>query len=141
MTLEELDKGEGEHANGEVEAVGRELTTGEMIHAVVMLELADHLLEQSALFVKVDEGLSIFFLLGDVGSNDPVVVIAVEEIALIVATGSFDNKAKGMGTMAQCVWSLPTGSQPECYPCFALVSRRFWGCRRQLASEQSRGQR
>ena len=103
MTLEKLDECEGEHANGEVEAVGGELTAGKMIKAVVMLELADHLLEETALFVEVDDGLSVFFFLGNVRGNDPVVVLAVEEVTLIVTTGTFDNEAKGVGTRAESV--------------------------------------
>ena len=50
--------------------------------------------------------MSIFFLLWDVGSNDPVVVLAVEEIALVVTTGAFDNKAKGVRAIPQRVDGL-----------------------------------
>jgi len=71
-----------------------------------MLEFADHLLEEPAPLVKVNDGLSIFFFFGDIGGDDPVVVVAVEEIALVVTTRTFDNKAKGVRTMLQSVDSL-----------------------------------
>jgi hypothetical protein len=106
VPLEGLNEREGEHANGEVEAGGGELSAGEVIEAVVMLELTDHLLEESSPFVKVNDGLSIFFFFGDIGGDDPVVVFAVEEITLVVKTRAFDNKAKGVRTITQSVDSL-----------------------------------
>ena len=106
MTLEELNERESKHADGEVEAVSGELSAGKVIEAVVMLELADHLLEETALFVEVNDSLSISLFLRDVGGNDPVVVVAIEEIALVVTTGSFDNKAKGVRAIPQCVDGL-----------------------------------
>jgi hypothetical protein len=124
VTLEELDEREGEHANGEVEAVSRELSTGKMIEAVLMLEFTDHFLEEPAPFVKVDDGLSVFFFLRNVGGNDPVVVLAVEEITLVVTMGSFDNKTKGVRAIPQGVDSL---SELVVGPCAILVLPLFPG--------------
>ena len=124
VALEELNEREGKHADGEVEAVSRELSAGEMIEAVVMLELADHFLEEPAPFVEVDDSLSVFFFLGNVGGNDPVVVLAVEEVTLIVTTGSFDNKTKGVGARPQSVDSF---CELVVGPCAILVSPLFPG--------------
>ena len=106
VTLEELNESEGEQADGEVEAVSGELPAGKMIEAVVMFEFADHFLEQSSVFVEVDDRLSLFLFLWNVGGNDPVVVFAVEEIALMVTTGTFHNETKGVGAIAECVDGL-----------------------------------
>ena len=100
VTLEELNEREGKHANGEVETVSSELSAGEMIESIVMLEFTDHLLEESALFVEVDDSLSILFFFREVGGNDPVVVVAVKEVTLIVTTRAFDDKTKGVRTIA-----------------------------------------
>ena len=106
VTLKELNESEGKEPDGEVKAVGRELATGEVIKAVVVLEFTDHLLEQSSLFVEVDDGLSILFFLGDVGGNNPVVLVPLEEIALVATPGTFDNQAKGFTAVAEGIVGL-----------------------------------
>jgi len=106
VTLEELNERESKKANGEVEAIGSELAAGKVIKTVVVFEFPDHLLEQSPLLVEVDDGLGIFVFLWDVGGNDPIVVLTVEEVALVVTTGTLDDKAKGVGTGAEGVDGL-----------------------------------
>lgn len=97
VTLQQLHQREGQYTDGEVETVGRELSTWEMIEPIVGFELADHLLKLPALVVEVNDGLSIFLLFGDIGGDDPVVIVAVKEIGLMASSGPLDDQAEGLG--------------------------------------------
>lgn len=91
VTLQQLHQREGEHTDGEVETVGGELSAREMIEPIVMFEFANHLLKLSAPIVEVNDGLSIFLLFGDIGGDDPIVVVAIEEITLMASSGTLDH--------------------------------------------------
>jgi hypothetical protein len=96
VTLEQLHEREGEHADGEVETVGGELTARKMIQSIVMFEFADHFLELTTLVVEVHDRLGIFLLVGDIRGDDPVMVVALEEVILVATFGTFCYEAKGI---------------------------------------------
>ena len=60
------------------------LPAGDIDKIVAVSKFTDCLLEPSAPFKEVNDGLSVFLLLQDVRGNDPVVAIAVETITLTV---------------------------------------------------------
>lgn len=106
VTLQQLNHCEGEYANGKVETIGRELTARKMIKSVVMLEFTNHLLKLATLVMEVDHGVSIFFFFGDIGGDDPVVVVAFEEIILVTSLDAFDHQPKGLFGLFHCVDGL-----------------------------------
>jgi len=106
VTLEQLHEREGEHADGEVETVGGELTARKMIQSIVMFEFADHFLELTTLVVEVHDRLGIFLLVGDIRGDDPVMVVALEEVILVATFGTFCYEAKGIRATLQGVNGL-----------------------------------
>ncbi len=83
VALQELDEREGKKTNRKVETVGRELSTGKVIKIVVMFQFADEPFHLTAAVVEVEHGLGVSFLDGNVGCDDPVVIVAVKEIGLV----------------------------------------------------------
>ena len=54
-----------------------------MIKVVVTLEFADESFHFAAPVVEVEDGVSVLFLERDIGGNDPVVVVTLEEVGLV----------------------------------------------------------
>lgn len=89
VALQELDEREGKEPNRKVETIGAELAAREVVEIVVMFQFADepfparpaggHL---SAAVVEVEHGLRIFFLDGNVGGDNPVVIVASPTLGL-----------------------------------------------------------
>ena len=91
VTLQQLDEREGQQPNREVETVGAELSAREMIEIVVMFEFADEPLHLSALVVKMNDRVCGFFVFRKIGGNNPVAIVAVEEIGLVAVSFAFDD--------------------------------------------------
>ena len=91
VTLQQLDEREGQQPNREVETVGGELSAREMIEIVVMFEFADEPLHLSALVVKMNDRVCGFFVFRKIGGNNPVAIVAVEEIRLVAVSFAFNN--------------------------------------------------
>ena len=97
VTLQQLDEGEGQETNGEVKAVGVELSARKMVEVVMMFEFADESLYLTASVVEVEHRLRGFFLFREVGGNNLVAIVAFEEIGLISASLALNDQAKGVG--------------------------------------------
>ncbi len=89
MLLEKLDQIECEDANGEVETVCRELSTGEVIHVVMALQFSYHSFHFSALFMKVNNSVGIFLFLWNMVGCDSEVQMLLEAMIndLMIVTG------------------------------------------------------
>ncbi len=62
VLLEKLDDIECKDADGKVQAVSRELPTGEVIHIVVIFKLTYHSLHLSSFLMEVNDSLSTFLI-------------------------------------------------------------------------------
>ena len=78
MLLEKLDQIECEDANGEVETVCRELSTGEVIHVVMALQFSYHSFHFSTFVVEVNDRICIPLFSWNICRDDPVMVSSFE---------------------------------------------------------------